>query len=232
MAVLDVYLAEARDREYNRPDQDAAVFLREWVAEAILPTEAFADASPYSMSQSCSMLRWPETDIRCITEQKATLTPDEVAKFHAMSLSGMLLLSRLQKIEPLSEDESVMTILTCLASFTDLNDPWTYPKAKDHACSLLEGYAGSGDLSTILTGLLQESVKPLFKKIKNPAITHQGRKAIDPLPSTATAHSDLDGETKPWKYRDAYIVTVFQWVLNHLDVRTIIKPFLSVFWLI
>lgn len=173
------------------------------------------------------MIRYPEADIRCITEEKATLTPDEVAKYHAMSLSGIQLLSRLENIEPLSEDESVVTILTCLASFTDLNDPWTYSEAKDHACVLSEHYAATANLSTILTGLLQARVKPLFAKTKNPAITQQGRKAIDPLPSAATAHSDLDGETKPWKYRDAYIVTVFQWGLNHLDVRTIIKPFVS-----
>ena len=155
-----------------------------------------------------------------------------MAKFRAMSLSGILLLSRLQNIEPLSEDESVVTILTCVTSFTDLNDPWTYPKARDHACSLSEDYAASGNLSTTLTGLLQERVKPLFAKTKNPAITQQGRKAVEPLPSAATAHSDLDGEAKPWKYRDTYIVTLFQWILNHLDVRAIIKPFVSVLWLI
>ncbi|KAF6232717.1 hypothetical protein HO173_009156 [Letharia columbiana] len=206
--VLNVYLAEEgnqleRDYRHNRPDKDAAIFLREWVAGAVLPTEAFAEASPYSI------------------KQKATLTPDEVAKYHAMSLSGILLLSRLENIEPLSKDESVVTILTCLASFTDLNDPWTYSEAKDHACVLSEHYAATANLSTILTGLLQARVKPLFAKTKNPAITQQGRKAIDPLPSAATAHSDLDGETKPWKYRDAYIVTVFQWGLNHLDESSV-----------
>ena len=134
-------------------------------------------------------------------------------------------MSQLQKLEPQSEDELVVTILTCLTSYTDLDDPWTHSKAKDHACSLSEDYAASGNLSNILTGLLQERIKPLFAKTKNPAITSQGRKATDPLPSAATVYSHLDSETKPWKYRDSYIVTVFQWVLKHLDVRTIIKPF-------
>ena len=149
-----------------------------------------------------------------------------------MSLSGILVLSRLQEAKPLSADESVVAILTCLASFTNLNDPWTCPKARDHACSLSGVYAGSGNLSTILTGLLQERVKPLFAQTRNPAITQQGRKAIDPLPIATAAHSDLDDENKPWKYRNAYIVTVFQWGLSQLDVRTIIKPFVSVLWLI
>lgn len=142
-----------------------------------------------------------------------------------MSLYGISLLRRLLKIEPLAEDESVVTILTSLASFTDLSDRWTHPNAGDHAYTLSEDYVASGILPTILTRLLEERIKPLFSKTKSPAITQQGRKAINPLPIATTAHSDLDGETKPWKYRNAYIVTVFQWALKHLDVRTIIKPF-------
>ena len=144
-----------------------------------------------------------------------------------MSLSGILLLSRLEDSKPLSEDESVEVILTCLASFTDDNDPWTCPKAKELAYSLSENYAASGNLSAILTVILQKRIKPLFVKTKNYAITQQARKAIDPLPSAAATHGDLDGENKPWKYRNPYVATVFQWVLSHLDVRAIIHPFVS-----
>ena len=146
-----------------------------------------------------------------------------------MSLAGILLLARLQKTEPLSEDEHVLTILTCLASYTDPIDPWTCPQARDHACSLSEDYAASENLPTVLTGLLLERIKPLFAGTSNPAITHQGRKAIHPLPSAATAHGDLDGEAKPWKYRDAYSVTVFQWALKYLDVRDSIDQLMSAY---
>lgn len=149
-----------------------------------------------------------------------------------MYLSGIPLLAYLQKIEPPTNEEHVVTFLTCLASFTDLTDPWTTQEARDHACSLLEDYAVSENLSILLTGILQKRVKPLFAKTKNPAITQQARKAIDPLPRAATAHNDLDGEAESWKYRDAYIVTVFQWVLSHLDVRAITKRFVSLLWLI
>ena len=226
---MDVYLTEEYDHEHNQLDQGVAIFLRKWVAEAILPIEAFAEPSPYSTSQSRSILQLPGTDIRCVTEDKATLTPDEVAKFRAMSLSGILLLAHLQKIEPLSQDEHVINILTCLASFTDLNDPWTCSKARDHAYSLSEIYAASGNLSTILAGLLQERIKPLFVKTTNPAITQQARKAIDPLPIAVAAHSEVDCEAKPWKYRNAYIVTVFQWLLEHLDVRIIIDSLVKAY---
>ena len=176
-------------------------------------------------------MRLPQADIPCITEEKATFSADEVAKFHAMSLSGILLLARLQHIGLTSENQQMVKILTCLASFTDLNDPWTCSEASHHACSLLSGYEASENLSNTITSLLQERIKPLFAKTKNPVITQQGRRAIDPISYSATIQSDLDGETKAWKSHDAYSVTVFQWILKHLDVRIIITP-KNTLWLI
>ena len=148
-----------------------------------------------------------------------------------MSLSGILLLARLQNVELSSENESLVTILTCLASFTDMNDRWTCPEACHHACILLRGFEASENLSNTFTRLLQERIKPLFAKTKNLATTQQGRRAVDPMLGSATIHSDLDGETKPWKYHDAYSVTVFHWVLKHLDVRIIVTPKWTI-WLI
>ena len=229
--ILHVYIAADRDNEHKNSDHDAAIFLRQWVAEAILPTEEFAEPSPYSMSQPCSTIRLPQANILCITEEKATFSADEVARFHAMSLSGILLLARLKVVELSSENEHLVTILTCLASFTDLNDPWTCSEASHHAYILLRDFEASENLSNTLTSLLQEQIKPLFAKTRNPAITQQGRRAVDPISGSATIHSDLDGETKPWKYHDAYSVTVFQWVLKHLDVRIIITPKWTI-WLI
>ena len=144
-----------------------------------------------------------------------------------MGLSGLLLIARIQRIKPLLKDEHALTILTCIASFTDLSDPWTCSKARECAYSLLESYAASDNLSTLLTGLLRERIKPLFARTSNLAVTLQGRKIIEPLPYTATAHSDLSGEAKPWKYCNTYSVTVFQWVLSRLDVRAIIPSLLK-----
>ena len=130
-------------------------------------------------------------------------------------------MSHLQKLTPLSKDESNVKVLTCLAAFTDENDPWTCPGAQKKASVLIKDYLNSSNQPILFSRLLQERVRPLFARSKNPAITPQGRKAINPLPSTAIANSDLDDAVKPWKYRDVYIVTVFQWVLDHLDVRKI-----------
>ena len=168
-----------------------------------------------------------------ITGERQTLSVEDAAKFHAISLSGIQLLARLHRMEPLSEDKHVVTTLTCLASFTDLDDLWTCPEARQHAHSLSEEYAACRGRSNLLTGLLQERIKPLFAKQKTPVVTQQGRKAIGPLQSADTAHGSLDDRTKPWKYRDPYLVTVFQWVLEHLDVRAHHSSTLKcVLWLI
>ncbi|MCJ1461368.1 hypothetical protein MMC28_011750 [Mycoblastus sanguinarius] len=203
IVVLDALLAEKRDCIHSPSDQDAAVVLREWLAHVILPTKAFAERSPYA------------------TENETVLVADELEKARVMNLKGLSLMSHLQKLTPLSKDESNVKVLTCLAAFTDENDPWTCPGAQKKASVLIKDYLNSSNQPILFSRLLQERVRPLFARSKNPAITPQGRKAINPLPSTAIANSDLDDAVKPWKYRDVYIVTVFQWVLDHLDESSV-----------
>lgn len=111
-----------------------------------------------------------------------------------------------------------MAVVTCLAAFSDENDPWNSPSAQQQASDLIEDYTRSGRLPAMLTSILQERIKPLFSRTRNPAITPQGRKAINLRPSNIAMHTDLDAEVKPWKFRDVYIVTIFRWVLQFLDV--------------
>lgn len=144
-----------------------------------------------------------------------------------MSLHGLSLLSHLQEIIPLSSQVSRTAVYTCLTSFSEDSDPWVSSEAEDLARSLAEDIVVPEKISEVIYALLQEKIRPLFAKVKNPAVTQQGRKAIDPLRIDTTAHSDMDVETKPWKYRDMYIVTVFQWVLKHLDVGTMIPSLLN-----
>ena len=138
-----------------------------------------------------------------------------------MSLKGLLLLSHLQRLVPPPQDElddPNAAVLTCLAAFSDKNDPWNSPSAQEQASNLIKHYIRSSHLSSMLTSILQKRIKTLFSRMGNPAITPQGRKAINPRPSNITMHSDIDAEIKPWKFRDVYIITVFRWVLQCLDV--------------
>ena len=130
-----------------------------------------------------------------------------------------MVLFNLHKLAPLSPGEPDIAVLTCLAAFSDGNDVWNSLTTQKQASLLAEDYVESGHLPALLASILQNRIKPLFSKSKNPAITQQGRRAIVPIESNETLHSDLDASSKPWKYHDVYIVTVFQWVLSHLSVR-------------
>ena len=135
-----------------------------------------------------------------------------------MALKGLEVLSHLRRLVPQLQDGSDTAVLTCLAAFSDENNPWNSSSAQQQASDLVKDFTKSGDLSAMLTSILQERIKPLFSRTGNPAITPQGRKAINPRPSNIAMHTDIDAEVKPWKFRDVYIVTVFRWVLQFLDV--------------
>ena len=135
-----------------------------------------------------------------------------------MGLKGLVVLSHLRRLIPPLQDSSGTVVLTCLAAFSDEKDPWNSSSAQQEASSLIGDYTRSAHMSVVLTSILQERIKPLFSRTGNPAITPQGRKAINPRPSNIAMHTDIDAEVKPWKFRDVYIVTVFRWVLQFLDV--------------
>ena len=135
-----------------------------------------------------------------------------------MGLKGLVVLSHVRRLVPTLHESSDTVLLTCLAAFSDEKDPWNSSSAQQEASSLIEDYTRSDHLSIVLTSILQERIKPLFSRTGNPAITPQGRKAINPRPSNIAMHTDIDAEVKPWKFRDVYIVTVFRWVLQFLDV--------------
>ena len=164
----------------------------------------------------------PDTELplnrRDIIDERPQLTPDDVARTRAISHKGLIVLFMLQKLAPLSPGEPDMAVSTCLAAFSDGNDAWNSPRIQKQASLLAEDYVDSGHLPALLASILQNRIKPLFSQSKNPAITQQGRRAIDPIPNNGTSHSELDASSKPWKHRDVYIVTVFQWVLSHLSV--------------
>lgn len=189
------------------------------MADAILPSNAFAETSPYSAGLSLHQLL-----IAFLTEvnpeEKPAPTPDFIAKEHEFSLKGLQLLSHLQELLPVSPPESTIMLYTCLASFSDSDDAWTSQTAEQQAQDLAETSITPDQIPGLIHALLEERVKPLFARSRNPAITQQGRKAINPLPIPTSASIDVDVEAKPWKYGDMYIVTVFQWVLHHLDVSS------------
>jgi hypothetical protein len=112
-------------------------------------------------------------------------------------------------------------LMTCLASFTDTRDPWTTSLAYEAASRLLADLASNivtsrkGSFHGLITQLLHDRVKPLFAKSRSAAVTTSGRKALG-LEQRFTEPGDLEPELRPWKFKDAYIVTVLRWVLQHI----------------
>lgn len=140
-----------------------------------------------------------------------------------MNIAGLYFLSQLEEIMPTSESDQLLDLIVCLASFTDQREPWSSPKASHLATSFIthiieaETRRGPQRLRAVFTDLLQLHVKPVFAKVKNNAITQQGRKAINPAPSTLTSY-ESEEKFKPWNSNKAYIISVYGWVLSQLDV--------------
>jgi hypothetical protein len=149
----------------------------------------------------------------------------DAVRLRYMNIAGLDLLSQLEKIMPTGESDQLLALIVCLASFTDQREPWSSPNASRLATSYVthlieaETRRGPQRLCAVLTDLLQLHVKPVFAKVKNNAITQQGRKAIDPPPIILTPYAPEE-EIKPWNLDKAYILPVYGWVLGQLDVPT------------
>lgn len=146
-----------------------------------------------------------------------------------MNVAGLILLSHLEKIDPQpsgrEKEKLTVRLTSCLASFTDPREEWSSQEASEQARSILglvlrPFRAEPKSFGSLITLLLQQHVKPLFAKTSNPAITSQGRKAVT---STQTNYllGDPESELKPWKFHHVYVVTMFRWILENLDVRAI-----------
>ena len=139
-----------------------------------------------------------------------------------MAAAGLHLLSHLHSLAPHLKQEPSVALYQCLAAFTDPEDQWNTPEAFREAQILYRSYLDTFEdepskTQALVTRTLNEKVRPLFARTKNLAITPQGRKAIQPLPGELQ-NSESEAEAKPWKFRNLYIVTVFRWIVLHLDV--------------
>lgn len=150
----------------------------------------------------------------------------DIARLCSTKVTGLRILSHLQDLHIPSLDSSA-ALVACLASFTDLEDPWTNEDSFNLAQSILSKQMGSVKgqpklFDHLITELLLDHVKPLFIKSKSPVLTDQGRKAIAPLPGTDLP-SDFESGSKPWKFQSPHIITVFRWSLELLDAAMIEK---------
>ncbi|KAL8764706.1 MAG: hypothetical protein Q9209_007917 [Squamulea sp. 1 TL-2023] len=184
----------------------AATQLQDWTIRVISSADAFAPEAPYA------------------AETKPVFSPEDLARIRFMKATGLHLLSRLQELQ-VPRPDSLAAHIACLAAYTDLQDTWTNEEAHDLAQSMLSKHVESiqGDpkkFGNPIADLLLDHVKPLFLKSKPSILTDQGRKAMAPLPGNAVP-SDLESGNKPWKFQSPHIITIFQWVLQQLDIAMV-----------
>ena len=149
-------------------------------------------------------------------------SPSSTQRFRLMAAAGLRMIMHLHRLVPQLQKNPDLRVITCLASFTDLNDPWVSAQSYDVAQSqlLLQVQALTPSrVTSLINSILREVIKPVFAKSRSTAITETGRKSIAPL-ARSIDHSDSEVNAKPWKFRDVYIITVFKWLLSQLDVSS------------
>ncbi|KAI9874184.1 MAG: hypothetical protein M1830_010096 [Pleopsidium flavum] len=230
LVIAEACLRGRRRTPLEIDDKTAASELYGWISTFILPGYEFVRGSDYEQGKDEFVLLRYETPLS---------HSEEVERARDSSTMAIRILLHLNAIAPIGGHANPQAVIVSLAAFTDKRDPWVTVKAFEMATRLLDGYAedmtlASGQYGPIIRAILKENIRPLFAKSKNPAITSQGRKSIRPV-RVGYESSVLDGETKPWKFRHVYIVSVFQWVLQHLDAALaednwplIIPPLLTI----
>ncbi|KAL8980136.1 MAG: hypothetical protein Q9205_004695 [Flavoplaca limonia] len=202
LVAVEAYLSNSI-LDISIPDNRvAANQVQDWTINATSSTEAFAQ------------------EARFAAEPKPVISSQEIVKHCSNKVTGLRILSHLQDLNISSFDSSA-ALVACLATFTDLKDPWTTEDSFYLAQSMLTKHIGgvkddSKRFDRLITELLLDHVKPLFLKSKPSVLTDQGRKAIAPLPGTAVP-SDFESGSKPWKFQSPHILTVFYWVLEQLN---------------
>ncbi|KAL8833788.1 MAG: hypothetical protein Q9170_004081 [Blastenia crenularia] len=184
----------------------AATKLRDWTVTVVSSTDAFAAEAPFA------------------TGRKHVTSAKEIERLCNMKVAGLRLINHLSGLLgdriPTSTD-----LVACLASSTNLQDPWTSQEAYDLARSMLSTHLENirkkpKGFDALVKDLLLNQIKPLFVKSKNPMLTGQARKAISPLPGP-NVPSDFDSSNKPWKFQSPHIVTIFHWILSQLDAALV-----------
>lgn len=160
-------------------------------------------------------------------ESKSALKNDELARI--CSTVAIRVLVILNSVLPIPKHTKPQAVIVSLAAFTDERDSWVAAEACHTATDLLQAYLDDtrqtkGEFPSVAGALLKDHIRPLFAKSKNPAITSKGRKNI----RTVQAGYDLnlvDPESRLWKYRYPYIVSLFRWILQNINVRVLSEEY-------
>ena len=144
-----------------------------------------------------------------------------------MAAAGLRLISHLYPFLTFTSLTSSLDLITCLASYSNPEEAWVWPGSEVIAMGLLRKATDSSSavcqnsFNLIAHSFLKDRVQPLFTRSKNKAVTEQGRKSINAVPGRVSA-TEQETTDKPWKYQSVHLLTVFHWMIQQLDVWTIV----------
>ncbi|KAG8527457.1 uncharacterized protein KY384_007609 [Bacidia gigantensis] len=177
-----------------------------------LPRSGFLDPLPYSQ------------------DEELHLTEKDIAWFYVLSYRTFLCLKHFQPPSLDAEDNTLILRVGFLASYTDLNDPWTSAILHKKSTELLKDsfqFYTSKAWKNLLTGLLEVKVKPAFAVKNHPKITKSARKVIGMGETRATLAGE-DIMIKPWKFDEVFVPTILRWVL--LQLEQVDTTFIEAVW--
>ncbi|KAL4992924.1 hypothetical protein BDV10DRAFT_190449 [Aspergillus recurvatus] len=192
LLIAEAFLRNQAPETPTETDKSAIDRLYNWTSELALPSPVFAESS-------------------------AELSPKSQDESRQRSTLAVSVISRLNALLPFERSECASGVVIALASFSTETDAWNTHDAFTASIGMLRDFAERAEPSFFwmtVESILKSRVRPLFAKTKNPAITESGRKNFHPIPLPRFDLSILDPETKPWKMYDAYITTVFAWIVK------------------
>lgn len=237
---MERYLREKGDEDEKASHGDRIQAYEEdlnwlyaWTSRILLPPSQILRTSDYYEGEGESIPFLLAVGYHVFTGVRLNIDSDEPSPnetaanakqtrlFQHIAFIGLQIIKHLNWLLPLSTYNDQFNVITSIVIYADEKDPWTSKAASQNAQTLLlKTILGpSRDTSpALLDFLLREKIKPLFLQSKNPAVTSLGRKAIRPMVSKYDDDIIGEKETKPWKFDQRYMLTVFRWVLLNMNV--------------
>lgn len=123
---------------------------------------------------------------------------------------------------PTGEPDNLPDVFLAGACFANERDPWNTSGSHDAASMwmgmFIEVTLEKNTYWPAIDLILKDRIRPLFAKVKNPAITSAGRKNFHPQTLPRFGASGLDQSAKPWKTTDVYVASVLSWILSQYEV--------------
>ncbi|KAJ5782500.1 hypothetical protein N7457_004274 [Penicillium paradoxum] len=190
-------------------------------ARPLNPAEAKAVNNLFDWA---SALALPSSEFAVDFDETADITDDIVkaqsdARFRCeLAIELLLMLNKTLYGMPTRKPHNVADVLLAGASVANKQDPWVTSESHDAASMFMNVFIQDTRLSNkfwpAIESILKDRIRPLFAKIKNPAITSAGRKNFHPQALPRFGASDLDQSAKPWKTTDIYVASVLSWIIS------------------